>query len=208
MRTWRIVACLVVGLAAAACSTAPMTFATTTRGTALATTSTSSAPVARDSRCSWSELVVGGVGGSGAAGTGVTTIRIENKAHRSCVLRGYPLVDFLARSGAPLPTTVGHAGPGYAFRPPSVVTLPPGKAAAAGFVVTSGDWPTGTEQACPTATSALVRLPGVTKRFLVTLAVRIVGVQLCSPGSPVNVSAVADGTRLFGYAAQTYAPKG
>lgn len=157
--------------------------------------------------CVASQLAVGDVGGSGAAGTGVTTIRITNASHEACTLAGYPILEFANQSGAQIPTTVGHSGSGPAFGSPSTVTLPPGVASSAGFVVTTRDFPTNGATSCPIAMSVSVALPKVTGSFTVHLADHGVGVNLCD--SAVGISSIVKGSELDEYAPpRTLVPRG
>lgn len=150
--------------------------------------------------CRASQLDIGGIGSSGAAGNGITTIRIGNRSPASCRISGYPMLIFSTSTGATLTTTTGHLGPGDAFRPPSPVLLAAHTAAAAGFVIISGDFPTDSETSCPVATSLEVTLPDPAGSFTVDTAVDTPGVQLCRPGNPVDVSAIVPNSELDGYA--------
>lgn len=152
--------------------------------------------------CQAAQLTVGGLGSSGAAGTEVTTVRIGNDSPLACRLSGYPMLTFLDHTGAAITTTTGHSGAGVAFRAPSPVVLAAHTSAAAGFVVTSGDFPSGSEMVCPAATVLHVTLPRIAGRFTVDLTVLPSGLRLCRPGSPVDVSSIVPAPELDSYAAE------
>ena len=153
------------------------------------------AEIASSQSCTAAQLTVGGFGTSGAAGTQVVTIRIEDTSSLPCSLTGYPVVTFLSSAGTPLSVTVSH---GSGIWPPGVATLvlPPGEAASAGFIVLSSDTPLSTAQ-CPTATSISVRLPDMTASYAVDTATALgPGIALCGPASLVDISPVVKGALL------------
>ena len=121
--------------------------------------------------CTASQLTVGFFGsGVGNPGQAVAAIGIDDTSSLPCSLRGYPVVTFLSKSGAVMRVTVGR--PPIIYGAVTTVVLPPGKAASAGFLVTSNDFPAeGT--ACPTAASIMVRLPNMAKPFTVAAPVRL-----------------------------------
>ena len=171
------------------------------------TTATSSAKRYGTS-CLPSQLVVGAIDSAAAAGTGLLAIPIKDVSTLPCTLNGYPSVAFYASSGALLPITVGHSGPGPGFRTSSAVELGSGGSISAGFITTSYDFPTDRETTCPQATSLRVMLPGVARSFRVSLGVSP-GVPLCSPGSPVNIGPIVPVSAFYSYGFARYAlPRG
>jgi len=151
------------------------------------------AEIASAQPCTPSQLTVGGFGTSGAAGTGVVTIRIEDTSSLPCSLTGYPVVTFLNSAGTPLHVTVSHTG----IWPPGVprIVLPPGEAASAGFIILSSDIQQ-TSTPCPVATSISVTPPNMSASFKVDTAVQVLGIFLCRPGSAVDISPIVKGTLL------------
>jgi hypothetical protein len=121
--------------------------------------------------CTASQLTVGFFGsGVGNPGQGITEVRITDASTVPCSLKGYPAVTFLSNVGVPMRVTVGRLPIIYGAL--ATVVLPPGKAASAGFIVASYDFPAeGT--ACPTAASIRVRLPDIPQPFTVTAPVRL-----------------------------------
>jgi hypothetical protein len=158
--------------------------------------------------CLPSQLEVGSIDSAAAAGTGLLAIPIKNVSTLPCSLNGYPTLAFFASSGALLPITVGHSGPGPAFRTSSAVALGSGGAISAGFVTTSYDFPTDRETTCPQATSLRVTLPGVARSFRASIGVSP-GMPLCSPGSPVNIGPMVPVSAFYSYGFARYAlPRG
>jgi photosystem II stability/assembly factor-like uncharacterized protein len=138
--------------------------------------------------CKASRLRLGFFGsGGGNPGQAVTAIRVTNTSSLPCSLRGYPVVTFLSKAGAVMRVTVGRTPTSVFYGAVTKVVLPPGKAASAGFLVTSNAFPVeGT--ACPTAASIRVRLPNMTQTFKVTAAVWLC--RLSADISPVVKGAV------------------
>ena len=158
--------------------------------------------------CLPSQLAVGSVDGAAAAGTGLLAIPIKDTSNVPCSLSGYPTVAFYGSSGTLLPIAVGHSGPGPGFRTSSAVELGSGGAISAGFITTSHDFPTNNETTCPKATSLRLTLPSAAQSFRVSLGVSP-GVQLCSPGSPVNIGPIVSVSAFYSYGFARYAvPRG
>jgi len=185
-------------LAGCTSSAVPTTSSTSTSTTTHPTSTTE--PISTAAACTASQVTVGGFGSSGAAGTGVSTIRIENTSSSPCSLRGYPVVTFLGNASsrfdpAAYPAHVLRVAVGHTsfFGDVSRVVLPPGQAASAGFVITNYDNEGGTT--CPTATSIRVKLPDMTQSFTVGVAVQVIGILLCAP-SAACVSPIVKGAVL------------
>ena len=107
--------------------------------------------------CEPSQLTVGGIGASPAAGTGIVTVRATNISTSKCSIKGVPRVSFIEPVGSAIPVRIAHSGPGPAFGAPKPVLLVPG--AKAGFVITSAD-DMDPKFACRTAAALKVALPG------------------------------------------------
>jgi hypothetical protein len=163
-------------------------------------------------RCLASQLRVVFFGGSGAAGTAITGIGIDNKSATPCWLRGRPRVSFFTtgKSGKyrRLSVELGYSGPPEAFPARSpVVLLHKGRpvtdvlghiypAFSAGIVITSRDFPAGHET-CQLVTLLQVRLPGLPDTvFKVPLAPD--GVNACDSPPPVDVSPVVTRAVVLG----------
>jgi photosystem II stability/assembly factor-like uncharacterized protein len=201
VRRLGLVATVAVTLVLAGCtsSAVPTTSSTSTSTTTHPTNTTE--PISTAAACTASQVTVGGFGSSGAAGTGVSTIRIENTSSSPCSLRGYPVVTFLGNASsrfdpAAYPAHVLRVAVGHTsfFGDVSRVVLPPGQAASAGFVITNYDNEGGTT--CPTATSIRVKLPDMRQSFTVGVAVQVIGILLCPPASAAYVSPIVKGAVL------------
>ena len=177
-------------------------------------------PAVEPSRCSASQLLVVLFGGSGAAGTAITGIGIDNKSDTSCWLSGRPRVSFFttAKSGKYMRLSVelGYGGPPEVFPARSpVVLLHKGKpvtdvlghtypAYSAGIVITSRDFPAGRET-CQVVTLLQVRLPGLSDTtFKVPL--KPDGMNACDTPPPVDVSPVVTRAVVLGTVGVDVAP--
>ena len=169
----------------AATSTSAISTSTTPAGGTATTVATG--PV----RCATAALTGSVVGSSGAAGTIETTVALRSTATVPCTLGGYPGLQMLAASGAPLPTTVVRRG-SYSFTSmaPTTVTLAPGQSAV--FNIGYSDVPVGTETTCPTSASAQVTPPNAFDHLVIDAAL-----APCGGGtlvvSPVFLAAGANG---------------
>lgn len=79
----------------------------TAQSTAPATTSTQT-QAATPARCVAGELSASFLGGQAATGHGLLGFALHNISGHTCVAFGYPGVQFLTRSGQPLPTVPTH----------------------------------------------------------------------------------------------------
>ena len=129
-------------------------------------------------QCSPSQIGITATGtGAGLGHVGVL-FTLRNTSSASCRLDGYPDLQLLGSNGQALPTTVVRAGATGAYLFPAVaphrVALPP--AAAASFDLQYGDNPVGAQanepyaQACPSATSAQVKLPDASDHAVVPVS--------------------------------------
>ncbi len=138
---------------------------TTTSPAGGSTTTTATGPA----RCATGALTGSVVGSSGAAGTIETTMALKSTATTPCTLGGYPGMQMLASSGAPLPTTVVRKG-SYSFTDmtPTSVTLAPGQSVY--FNIGYSDVPVGNETTCPTSASVQVTPPNASDHLVVVAA--------------------------------------
>ena len=157
--------------------------------TRITTTTTEANVVSTAAACHASQLTVGGFGITGVSFTGVITIRIENTSSSPCSLRGYPVVTFLgnARSRfdpASYPAHLLRVTEDHTrfFGAMTRVVLAPGRAASAGFVITS-DGDEGSA-ICPTATAIRVRLPDTDAWFRVGTAIQVPGISCIAYRGP------------------------
>jgi len=160
-------------------TTAPTPSSTTTTATAPATTTTSTSSSTTTSTqppapspCTAHELTVLPMKSSGTAGQIFSAVGLVNVSATTCTLKGRPGITLIGglqgASAAPLQATVLTTGEGPVFAiPPALLTLPPGHAAGAGFLVQSSDIPSNGEQTCPIVTSMMVRLPAISSAFTV-----------------------------------------
>jgi len=138
--------------------------------------------------CNASQLRLGFFGsGVGNPGQAVTAVRVTDTSSFPCSLRGHPVVTFLGKAGAIMRVTVEQAPSSVFYGAVRTIVLPPRKAAWAGFVITSNDFPAeGTS--CPTAAWIRVRLPNIAQPFIVTAPVRLC--RLLADISPIVKGAV------------------
>lgn len=129
-----------------------------------------------------------GTPGAGLGHEGAPIV-FENTSTHACTLQGYPGVGVLDASGDQVEEAVrtpqGYLGGMHtgSSAPPLVTLAPHGEASA---FVEGTDVPSGTEQTCPTYSSALVTVPTSTQSEKVALFV---------PGcSPIQVHPVVQGT--------------
>lgn len=144
--------------AAASTSTSISTLHSSTTVTSSTAPPTTSAGLAQ---CSTSALSGAIAGSSGAAGTIETTVSLKSTAGSSCTLGGYPGLQLLSATGAPLPTSVVRKG-SYSFTAmaPTTVTIAPGQSVY--FNIGYSDVPEGSETSCPTSGALEVTPPNAT----------------------------------------------
>lgn len=155
--------------------------------------------------CASSQLTIGGIGASPAAGRGIVTLRVTNISRSTCRIEGQPHVSFIEAVGSAIPVRVSHEGPGPAFAAPEPVVLAPGEKAA--FVITSAD-DADPKFACRTAVELTVNLPRVDGTTTVPTADGPSEYLLCAvpPARPVvNVSSLVTGQEADLYASASNA---
>ena len=171
---------LVAGGALAACSsstasgvsthrkrvvTTTSTTSTTTSTTAAPTSTTAAAPTstttAQLSRCTRSQLEVrADTRSEVAAGNPEMGFTIGNTGATACIVEGYPVIGLLAGSRT-VTAQVSHQGQGQIFsNTPSPVTLDPGVASGAAFVLAYTDIQQNGQTSCPAITTVEVTVPG------------------------------------------------
>ena len=149
--------------------------------------------------CKASQLDVGGIGSSAAAGTGIVTIRVTDVSASVCALNGWPTLTFLSGSQRVLDVTTTHNGPGTFFHHSRTIVLRPGLDPTAGFVVTSADFPARNES-CQNVSAVRVVLPRVHRVFHGPALDNLTDYHVCSAGNPVNISSITSDPALSGYA--------
>jgi hypothetical protein len=174
LRNGGLVAALVVGgCLLGACSSNSSSSTTTTAASTSTSTSTvnssttvtsSTAPPTTSAglaQCATSALSGAMAGSSGAAGTIETTVSLKSTAGSPCSLGGYPGLQLLSATGAPLPTSVVRKG-SYSFTAmaPTTVTIAPGQSVY--FNIGYSDVPEGSETSCPTSGGLEVTPPNAT----------------------------------------------
>ncbi len=140
-------ACGGSGTATSTRTTSPTTATTATTATTTAsTTATSSATSATNSStisgpppCRAGRLALSFLGQQGATGHGELGFALRNTGARSCHTIGYPGVQFLDRTGAPLPTTPIHTtNDFFGHSPLRSLLVGPGRTASFRLGVTHG----------------------------------------------------------------------
>jgi hypothetical protein len=150
-------------------------------------------------KCTAADLKLGDLGGAGAGGTGILTVRLVNISRASCSLKGWPTLAFVSPAGKVVATTVSHTDePGPAFLKPATIRLASGMTPTAGFVVESRDIPT-VNATCQNVSAIRVALPGVAGVFNVPV-LNTMTYHLCEPGHPVTISAIVKAGVLYEYA--------
>ena len=158
-------------------STTTTTATTTTSAPATTSTSTSSTTTTTTrppapSPCTGRELTLVPKKSNGTAGQTFSAVTIVNTSATPCTLKGRPGITLIGgpqgAPPAPLKATVLTTGEGAVFGiPPTLLTLPQGHVAGAGFLVQSSDFPSNGEQSCPVVSSMKVTLPGISSAFTV-----------------------------------------
>jgi Protein of unknown function (DUF4232) len=92
----------------AASSSSPTTGPSTAATTSAPAAVQSSSPGAAASLCRASGLALSYLGGQGATGHGLLGFALRNTRNTSCNTIGYPGIQFLGKSGEPLPTRAIH----------------------------------------------------------------------------------------------------
>ena len=151
-------------------------------------------------------------GGSGAAGTAITSFKMTNTSKVACVLSGYPTLRFF--TGPPsaprsFAVKISHNGPGIAFasHPRPVLLTPSGSSGSAGkgagLLFTSGDFASNGSGDCPQVTSIVLRLgdSGPGKRVFLWYPTNV-----CRSPAWANVSSFFPASSLDSYTLPTISP--
>ena len=159
----------------------PATSSTSAPTTSSVPTTTSVVPLAR---CVGGSLTGAVASSQGAAGTIEVTFSVTNVGAAPCLLFGYPSIQLLAASGAPITTTTIDDHTGFsvaaASRAPRRQRLTPRGTAT--FLLQYSQIPVGTEQVCPTSATVDVYPPGSRSAVAIPAAL-----QPCDAGT-VHVS--------------------
>lgn len=149
--------------AAAASPTTSASASTSASATASATTSaTTSAsgtatPTGGPGECRAAQLVLIYLGGQGATGHGDLGFALRNKGAAACHTYGYPGIQFLDRSGRPLPTQPTHSTQDFFGRSPlRALSVAPGDSVSFRLDVSHGG---GSPGRCPSAAALQVIPP-------------------------------------------------
>ncbi|MGA2529445.1 MAG: DUF4232 domain-containing protein [Acidimicrobiales bacterium] len=162
--------------------------------------------------CKIGQLEITYYGGSGAAGTAITSFKLSNSSKVACVLGGYPTVQFFAGTlSAPrsFAVNVSHTGPGIAFAShPRAMLLTPSSSSGsvsrgAGFLFTSADFASNGSGKCPQVTSIVIRLrdSGRGKRVFLWYPANV-----CRSPAWANVSSFFPASSLDSYALAPISP--
>ena len=129
---------------AAAVTTPPATATTTTAPTTTgttgpATTTTASTTTAGPPPCRAAGMALSFLGGQGATGHGELGFALRNTGSQTCSTYGYPGVQFLDKSGQPLPTIPTHTTQDFfGTLPETALTVAPGSSVSFRLGVTHG----------------------------------------------------------------------
>ena len=141
-------------------TTGPSSSSSSSVTTSSTTTSSSSSGPAALPPCNAAGLVISFLGQQGATGHGELGFAVKNTTSATCNTIGYPGVQFLDKSGAPLPTKPTHTTLDFfGHSPYAAVTLAPGQTASFRLGVTHG---IGSETGCTTAYALQVIPPNDT----------------------------------------------
>jgi len=153
-------------------STSTSTSTTIAPTTSTSSTTTSTTRPATPTACVAGQLTLVSYKGSGTAGSSFNPVGIANSSSSPCLINGRPQITLIGgQQGATpsaIPTTVLSTGQAPVFQiAPLPVTVSPGGAASAGFMVQSSDVPSNGEQTCPVVSSMKVKLPDIPSTFKV-----------------------------------------
>lgn len=161
---------------------------TTSTGPLTDTTATQTTSTTVANACNASDLTPVYLGSNGAAGTIVLGFALKNTGSSTCHTYGWPGVQFLSSTGAPLPTgSVRTTGDVVGSTPATLLTLKPGEEASF-RLVTSDMGPGGSS--CPTASDLQIYAPDDTVKMKVSVS----GVAACGKAT---LSPMMPGTSAF-----------
>ena len=145
----------------------PTTPATTTPATTTATTQTSTT-AAGPPPCRAADLSLSYLGGQGATGHGELGFELRNTSSQTCSTYGYPGIQFLDQSGAPLTTLPTHTTQDFfGSLPKQLLTVAPGATVSFRLGVTHG---INSTAGCTTAHGLQVIPPNDTATLKTTIA--------------------------------------
>ncbi|MHB8658683.1 MAG: DUF4232 domain-containing protein [Solirubrobacteraceae bacterium] len=146
-------------------STAPSRTAPGPRAPTATSTTATGAP---QFRCTASDLALSYLGGQGATGHGELGFALRNTSRARCRTFGYPGVQFLSQSGAPLPTSSTRTTRDFfGLAPVTQLVLAPGGSASFRLGVTHG---AASPAGCTTAYGLQVIPPDDTATLRVAIA--------------------------------------
>lgn len=158
--------------------------ATSTPMSASTTSTTTSAAAGSGTECRASGLALSYLGGQGATGHGLLGFEVRNTQGTSCNTFGYPGVQFLDKSGAPLPTSATRTTDDFfGHSPLGQVVVDPGQTASFRLGVTHG---AASEAGCTTAYGLQVIPPNDTATLTVSIPGGVLecGTATVSPMQP------------------------
>ena len=165
---------------------------TTTATTSTATTSTSTTAASggaglSSSACTAADLTPAFLNSNGATGHVVIAFVLKNTGSSTCHTYGFPGVEFLTKSGAPITTNATRTTTDFAGHLSEVeVTVPPGSEAS--FRLVTSDVAS-SQSACQTARGLQIYAPDDTTPMKTTMPV---GISVCN--GTATVSPVVAGT--------------
>jgi hypothetical protein len=165
----RLVAVAAVLVAVGGCGSAATTSSSPAgaSATSSSTTRASAAGAGGSGRCPAAQLVLAYLGGLGATGHGDLGFALRNTGARACHTYGYPAVEFLDRSGRPLPTHVTRRTDDFfGHSPLRALSVAPGGSVSFRLDASHGS---GSPGRCPTAAALRVIPPGDTHALRVTI---------------------------------------
>lgn len=142
-------------------TTSTTTTSTTAAPTSTTTATTTSTTTAQLAQCTHGQLEVrADTRSEVAAGNPEMGFTIGNTGSTPCIVEGYPAIGLLAGSHT-VTAQVSHQGQGQIFsNTPSPVTLAPGVASGAAFVLAYTDIQQNGQTSCPAITTVEVTVPG------------------------------------------------
>lgn len=150
-----------------ATSSPPAPPATSSTATTVTATGTTTTPVAQSGECAAPGLALTFLGQQGATGHGELGFALRNTTSHSCQTGGYPGIEFVTGSGAPLPTATTRTTNDF-FGSLSVrrLTVAPGAGFSFRVGVTHG---IASSAGCTTAAAILVIAPDDTVQLHVAI---------------------------------------
>ncbi len=155
--------------ATAGSSSSPPATSSTAPATKTSVASTSTAPRSQSSNpCRAADLQLSFIGGQGATGHGLLGFELRNTSSHACHTYGFPGVQFVDRSGRPLPTATSRTTHDFfGTAPLQALVLAPGTSASFRVGVTHG---MASSAGCTTAAGISVIPPDDTSSLHATMS--------------------------------------